>query len=241
MSFPDLNRLRVLFDRLIELPTEQRSLFLSSHEGLGDETLAQLRQLLHDDEALAAYTAKRLNVTARPASPRDWIGQRIGSYEVERTIGTGGMGCVLFARRVDGNVRQHVAIKVLHDWRRTAEARARFRLEGQVLALLRHPRIATLFAVDELPDGTPYLVMEYVEGVPLTEFLQRHNPTLRQRLMLFLQICDAVAYAHRNLVVHRDQSLSIRRNEARICGDQGRTHSAGIAIDAAVRANREQA
>jgi serine/threonine-protein kinase len=206
MSDPDLRRVRELFGLLIDMPTEDRLAFLAGQAGIDESTRAQLLQLLRDDEAVAAHTAKRAHVPvdARTSAPRDWVGRRIGSFEVERVLGSGGMGCVLFARRIDGGVTQNVAIKVMHDWRADADGRARFRLEGQVLALLRHPHIATLYAVDELADGTPYIVMEYVEGVPLRDFLGQRAPTIERRLVLFLQICDAVAYAHRNLVVHRD-------------------------------------
>jgi serine/threonine-protein kinase len=195
-----------LFGLLIDMPTDDRLAFLSGQADIDESTRAQLLQLLRDDEAVAAHTAKRAHVPVdtRTSAPRDWVGRRIGSFEVERVLGSGGMGCVLFARRIDGGVTQNVAIKVMHDWRADADGRARFRLEGQVLALLRHPHIATLYAVDELSDGTPYIVMEYVDGMPLRDFLSQRTSTLKQRLALFLRICDAVAYAHRNLVVHRD-------------------------------------
>lgn len=209
MSGPDLRRIRELFGLLIDMPTERRLDFLAGQADIDEQTCLQLLQLLRDDAAVAAHTAKRMHipVDALTNTPGVWVGRRIGSFEVERVLGSGGMGCVLFARRIGGGVTQDVAIKVMHDWRADADGRARFRLEGQVLALLRHPHIATLHAVDELSDGTPYIVMEYVEGLPLRDFLGQRAPTLKRRLALFLQICDAVAYAHRNLVVHRDLKL----------------------------------
>src|SRR5262249_51816109 len=128
----------------------------------------------------------------------------IGAFVIERELGRGGMGSVFLAHRADGSVEQKVAIKLIRPEQLDAHTLARFRLERQVLALLKHPHIGALLDLGELDDGTPYVVMEYVEGEPITAYCARQNGGLRDRLRLFLDVCDAVSYAHRNMVVHRD-------------------------------------
>lgn len=142
-----------------------------------------------------------LDDATRPMSMRP--GARIGSYRVIREIGRGGMGTVFLAERADDEYRQQVAVKIVHD-ARSPEILNWFRDERQILATLDHPNIARLMDGGTTLDGLPYLVMEYVEGVPLDEYCTANQPDLSQRLRLFRQICSAVAYAHRSLVVHRD-------------------------------------
>jgi serine/threonine-protein kinase len=202
MSITEFRRIRELFDQLADLPAAQRRPFLQARADVADSTCRQLLELLAEDEELADKTARRAYALHRPA--RDWIGSRIGDFEIVREIGGGGMGRVHLARRIEGGITQQVAIKIIHAWRSDGDGLARFRLEGQVLALLRHPHIAMLHGIGELADGTPYVVMEYVDGLPLLDYVRKHALGLRARLAIFLQICDAVSYAHRSLVVHRD-------------------------------------
>jgi serine/threonine-protein kinase len=114
------------------------------------------------------------------------------------------MGDVFLAHRADGSVSQQVAIKIIRADMLDAHTLARFRLERQVLAILEHPNIASLIDAGELDDGSPFVVMEFVEGRPITAFAQERRLGVRERLQLFLQACEAVAYAHRNMIVHRD-------------------------------------
>ncbi len=114
------------------------------------------------------------------------------------------MGAVFLAQRIDDNYEQKVAIKIMSAHLVQADAINRFRAERQILANLRHPNIAQLLDGGTTDEKLPYLVMEYVEGWPVDEYVETHQLTVKQRLRLFLQICDAVDYAHRNLVVHRD-------------------------------------
>ncbi len=130
------------------------------------------------------------------------VGERIGPWRVLRSIGRGGMGRVDLVERADGAYDQKAALKRLG---LVAPARVRrFLRERQILATLDHPGIARLLDGGVADDGAPYLVMEYVEGEPITAYADRHGLGLRARLRLFLQVCDAVAFAHRHLVVHRD-------------------------------------
>ncbi|WP_420455996.1 protein kinase domain-containing protein [Rubrivirga sp.] len=130
------------------------------------------------------------------------VGERIGPWRVLRPIGRGGMGRVDLVERADGAYDQRAALKRLG---LVAPARVRrFLRERQILATLDHPGIARLLDGGVADDGAPYLVMEYVEGEPITAYADRRALGLRARLRLFLQVCDAVAFAHRHLVVHRD-------------------------------------
>jgi len=128
---------------------------------------------------------------------------RIGPYVVLDRAGRGGMGVVYHAVR-DNDYRQEVAIKVVRAGAETDFLIARFHLERQALALLNHPNIARLLDGGATPDGWPYLVMEWVEGKPITEYCSQNGLGVRERLRLFLDTADAVEHAHRNLVVHRD-------------------------------------
>ncbi len=196
-------RLKQIFNTLIELPENEREGYLDAQSGIDDEMRRQLEDLLRADGRHANATTRRA-MDAKATSPSGWIGQKIGGFRIERVLGHGGMGNVFLAQRVDGGAVQQAAIKTLHAWRLDSAGLARFRLEGQVLALLQHPNIAMLHDLGELSDGAPYVIMEYVRGTPLLEFQREHNLDVQNTLQLFLLICEAVSYAHRNLVVHRD-------------------------------------
>lgn len=129
-------------------------------------------------------------------------GHRIGAYRILSLLGRGGMGEVYRAERADDQFEQQVALKLLrHD---AVEHLGRFIAERRILARLQHPGIARLYDAGITDDRRPYMVMELVEGVPITDWCRDKGANLQARLALFLQACDAVAYAHRNLVIHRD-------------------------------------
>ena len=132
------------------------------------------------------------------------VGETIGNYKLISTLGRGGMGEVYLASRADEQFRKQVAIKVVRRGLDTPETRRRFRHERQVLASLDHPNIAKLLDSGTTEDGRPYVVMDYVEGVPITEYCKSNNLTIVDRLRLFLTVCSAVQYAHQRLVIHRD-------------------------------------
>ncbi|MCB1181956.1 serine/threonine protein kinase [bacterium] len=138
------------------------------------------------------------------AAADDGVPDRVGRYRVERLLGRGGMGSVHLAVRDDGAYRQEVALKILRRGLDTDEILARFRRERQILAALDHPGIARLIDGGATADGRPFLVMEHVEGVPLTDYAAGARLTQRTRVGLLIQACDAVGYAQRHLVVHRD-------------------------------------
>jgi len=131
-------------------------------------------------------------------------GYRIGPYRLVDKLGEGGMGSVWEAQRADGMFEQTVAIKVIRFGMDSRAVKIRFRRERELLARLSHPNIARLFDGGITEDGQAYFVMEKIIGEPLMHYVTRHRPTLRQRLRLFVPLCEAVAYAHRQLIVHRD-------------------------------------
>src|SRR6202035_2841453 len=125
-----------------------------------------------------------------------------GAYSIVKLIGRGGMGEVYRAIRADGQYQQTVALKLVRAGSRTCVDR--FNAERQFLAALDHPGIARLYDGGVTADGHPYMVMEYVEGENLLAWCEVRQASLQERLVLFLQVCDAVAYAHSHLIVHRD-------------------------------------
>jgi eukaryotic-like serine/threonine-protein kinase len=132
------------------------------------------------------------------------MGDRIGPYRVLRTLGTGGMGEVYLAERADAQFEQQVAIKVVHGGALAVAMHSRLKLERQILAQLDHPNIAHLLDGGALPDGSAYIVMEYVDGVAIDIFCDSNRADIAARLRLFQAVCAAVHYAHQNLIVHRD-------------------------------------
>jgi serine/threonine-protein kinase len=130
------------------------------------------------------------------------VATRCGPYLLIRLLGRGGMGSVYLAERADGEVNQRVAVKLLSYGADDPAFRERFLRERQILATLNHAGIARLVDAGHIPTGQPYLVMEYVDGMPIDEYAGGLD--LRAKLKLFLEVCDAVSYAHRNLVIHRD-------------------------------------
>lgn len=128
----------------------------------------------------------------------------IGGYRLIRKIGEGGMGVVFLAEKTDPDFRRQVALKIVKTEVCSKKIFKRFNLERRILAQLEHPNIAHLIDGGKTSDGLPYLVMEYVEGVPLIEFAESRKLSLKKRLELFRQVCAAVSFAHRHAVIHRD-------------------------------------
>ena len=151
-----------------------------------------------------ATAAAVVNASASRDSETRFVGQRIGAYRLLREIGRGGMARVFLAERADGEFEQRVAVKLLRPGLDSDLDRARFRAERQILAALEHANIARLLDGGLTDDGVPYLVLEYVDGVPITAYCDQHRLSARERLTLFRPVLEAVQYAHRNLVVHRD-------------------------------------
>jgi serine/threonine protein kinase len=198
-------RIQSLFHHAADLPPSDQRAFLES-ACAGDDELLQhvLAMLLEDarhssllDVSLAHVADRLLDRTAAKPAPA-----QIGPYTIREFLGEGGMGVVYRAERQElGSV---VAVKVLRDAWLSPARRERFAAEQRTLAQLNHPFIARLYDADELTDGTPWFVMEYVEGVPLTDYCKTRALSIAERLQLFRDVCEAVQHAHRQLVIHRD-------------------------------------
>lgn len=196
-----------LFCRALDRSPADRDGFVAEASG-GDCVLAdEVRRLLDDlDESgdfLESSALARYPYLDTPPDP-DVRGKRIGSYEILHPIGYGGMGAVYLASRADAAYRQQVAIKLIQPGLDFKSVIHRFRNERQILADLHHPNIARLLDGGTTEDGLPYLVMEYIEGRTITEYADSAGLSVADRLELFVTVCEAVHYAHQNLVVHRD-------------------------------------
>jgi eukaryotic-like serine/threonine-protein kinase len=197
-------KLEPLFHQAVLLAAPERDAFLDLNCA-GD---VQLRRELTALLASADRTLGPLQEPIRRAVDELTgvsAGQSIGPYRVIRLLGEGGMGRVYLAVRADEQYRQQVAIKMMHAGQLAPHRLlARFRAERQILADLNHPNIARLLDGGITPEGVPYIVMEYVEGVPIHIYCRTHHLSVRERLRIFSSVCSAVDYAHRHLVVHRD-------------------------------------
>lgn len=193
-------RVDELFAQALDLDPEQRGSFLD--EACEDDLREEVERLLAAHEQARSFLEG--DAGGELGKLRDEEAH-IGPYRLERCIGRGGMGVVYLARRDDAEFRRKVAIKVLsRSLGNDEELHRRMRTERQILAGLDHPHIARLYDGGALDDGRPYLVMELVEGLPIDRWCDARRRTIRQRLELFLDVCDAVEHAHKNLLVHRD-------------------------------------
>jgi serine/threonine protein kinase len=203
----DLKQIEDLFYAALDLDDEERARLLAPYsEGIRQDVVS----LIEEDRrgsivsraiyqtANAVLDSKNENLSIAP-------GQRIGSYEIQREIGSGGMGSVYLATRADDTYQRQVAIKFVRSEYNTTLFRERFQRERRILGRLDHPYIARLLDAGSTPQDQPYFVMEYVtEGRPITEYVRQHHLSLRERIELFVKVCEAVQYAHQNLTVHRD-------------------------------------
>jgi serine/threonine protein kinase len=193
-----------LFRDVVDLSPVERARYFDTH-AIAPEARQDIESLIQFDtvglgpltESVAAAAARLLSDDGAIAE-----GGRCGPYVLVRVLGRGGMGTVFLAQRTDGEVEQRVAIKFVPATSMSAAFRERFLRERQILASLQHPGIAHLLDAGRTAGGHPYLVMEFVDGTPIDRYAE--SLPIRQRLHLFLRVCDAVAYAHRNLVIHRD-------------------------------------
>lgn len=207
MSFSRWDRVKELFDQALERPPDERTAFLE--EACDDPSVrAEVKALLDAERNAPSFLEEGAGVLGRPLldeeAPTGGEGRHIGPYRLVERIGRGGMGVVYRAERADGEFEQEVAIKLLPRYFETESRVARFRAERQILANLDHPSIARLLDGGVTDGGMPYLVMEYVEGEPITSYAERHDLSIAARLKLLQTVLAAVRAAHTSLVVHRD-------------------------------------
>lgn len=197
-----------LFLAASELPAGQRSSFMDEACNGDSDLRDAVNSMLAADEldeqfieAPAMELAAGL-IESYKFEP-DEVHQ-IGPYQLMKLLGEGGMGAVYLASRSDDHYQKQVAIKLVKRGLDNEDMRRRFRHERQILANLDHPNIAHLIDGGTTNDGRPFLVMDYVAGVPITRYCDEHRLSVEERLNLFQLVCAAVGYAHRNLVIHRD-------------------------------------
>jgi tetratricopeptide (TPR) repeat protein len=211
-------------ERVYQLAREQapgrRAAFLEQTCGRDEELRLEVESLLsHADGAEEYFEAAVLEVAAHardlpgvavgttgrtvPQGPGETAGTAIGRYRLLRKIGEGGMGEVWLAEQEEP-VRRRVALKLVKAGMNTREVIARFESERQALALMDHPAIAKVFDAGSRPRGGPYFVMEYVAGIPITDYCDNNRLSIRQRLELFIQVCEGVHHAHQKAIIHRD-------------------------------------
>ena len=208
------SELEEILDALLDLPPDRRAARLAERCRGDAELEAAARRLLAacevDDDFLAAGPAAALpRRNGAPAGPPaagsdPFRGRRLGAWTLDERLGEGGMGVVYRAHRHDGAFRQEAAVKLAPGVLLSDELRQRFEGERQLLARLRHPHVARLLDGGTTADGIPYLVTELVDGEPVDRHCERRGLGLADRLRLLLQVCAAVDYLHRHLVVHRD-------------------------------------
>ena len=201
-------RLRDLFDQLVEIEPDLRDDVIRAECGGDDAMERELRELLAADDVQQGRTAQaRLRLLdegqqalASAAEP----GERVGPWLLREVLGRGGMGVVYRAERADGEVQQQVAVKVLQRMHGDDTGLRRFAQERDIVAQLAHPGIARLFDAGTTRDGAPWYAMELVAGETIVQWSESRNASIAERLDAFLRVCDAVRFAHANLVLHRD-------------------------------------
>ena len=229
-------RIEDLYHEAVELDETHRAEFLSQ-ACKGDEDLRrEVESLLaHEERAARFIESPAMEVAARlvgseslqdassaetlPPGETIVAGSVIGPYHLLQLIGEGGMGEVWLAEQKEP-VRRRVALKLIKVGMDTREVVARFQSERQALALMDHPAIAKVFDAGSTPQGRPYFVMEYVAGLPITDYCDKHKLTARQRLELFIQVCEGVQHAHQKAIIHRDlkpSNILVARSMASRC------------------------
>ena len=214
----DLKRRFALFDQVADLPTAERPAWFSALQAREPQHVAAVQAMLGEldqsstlpeqSPSLIGVSAQEFEAHVDVAAAPDMAapigaGDVVGPWQLERKIGEGGMGAVWLAARRDGNFEGHAAIKFLRTGLGKTELVDRFLRERRLLARLTHAGIARLLDAGT-HQGEPYLVMEYIDGVPITDWAGSHAPQLAQRIDLLLQVCRATEYAHGQLIVHRD-------------------------------------
>lgn len=208
MNSNEWKQVKALLDELLSLDGNARRARLAATD-VSDEIRAEALSLLSvEDKASDMMSGSAIEFSASFLTDDDiqkaYVGKKIGIYKIVREIDDGGMGAVYLATRDDGKFEQRVAIKLLRRELNTSGLRQRFEQERRILASLEHKNIARLLDAGTTDDGVPYFVMEYVEGLAIDHYCDQNELDLNERLDLFRKVCEAVNFAHRNLIIHRD-------------------------------------
>ena len=193
------------FDTLLDLPTQEREIRLAAMK-LSPEVRIQVEKLLKSDSELGPLDepGRLLTGLGLDTPKQDLRGREVGEWTLGEELGRGGMSVVYQAERKVGGARQTAALKLLTVGALAGHGRERFLREQSILARLEHPHIAGLLDAGVLDDGTPWMAMACIEGVHIDTWCRQHKLDTRAIVQLFVQVCDTVDFAHRNLVIHRD-------------------------------------
>lgn len=208
--YPDIDQdlwstIEQWFHHIVDLPEEEQQRALNSLKETEPETFQWLKILLDEDSNTHPILSR-----SAPEILDEWhhdhelIGSTIGAFLLTEHIGQGAMGSVFCAKRNDGQFDQTVALKLMRPVMHDDTFQQLFKEERQILAGLNHPHIARLYDGGFAYNGRPYFTMEYISGESITEYCLHHHLALKKRLEIFLQVCDAVSFAHRSLIVHLD-------------------------------------
>ncbi|MFN0276962.1 MAG: serine/threonine protein kinase [Pyrinomonadaceae bacterium] len=201
--------INALLMKALALDPQERLAFLEK-QPVSAEIRNEVESLLafeHDAEVILQTSAIEFSkdfFDDDPEPDRTMAGQEIGAYRIVSELGVGGMGAVYLAERRDGKFDQKVAIKLLKREFNARQIRESFRREIEIQSKLVHPNVAAMLDTDTTSDGIPYIVMEFVDGLPIDKYCRENNLGLNERLKIFNKSCEAVAFAHQNLIVHRD-------------------------------------
>jgi len=208
-----------MLQQALELEPQERSAFLAQRCAADQSLRQEVETLLASEGQIrsgfldsAAIPSFLLDEEAQFRLPR---GKRIGAFEILEEVAQGGMGAVYRAVRADGLYKQQVALKIVRAELGSELTATRFRNERQILATLDHPNIAKILDGGSTAEGIPYFVMEFIDGLPITDYCHRHKLSIDARLNLFRTVCSAVHYAHQRLVIHRD----IKPSNILVAGD----------------------
>ncbi|MEM6471310.1 MAG: protein kinase [Planctomycetota bacterium] len=199
---------RTVFLEAVEIDDEgRRDQFLTDACGKDSDLRRRVDELLRasdsEDGFLEQPPVGLQSTLVTPKVEDEWIGDQIDQYTIMEKIGEGGFGFVFVANQ-DQPVRRHVALKIVKPGMGTKEVIARFEAERQAVAMMDHPNIAKIFDAGVTSDGRPYFVMELVRGLPITDFCDAQEMSIRNRVELFVDVCSAVQHAHQKAVIHRD-------------------------------------
>src|SRR5215475_3920562 len=192
-------RVKEIVGSVLERPVAERSAYL-------DEACAQDSDLRAEVESLLSAYPDDHGLSESPWHGVAELGAQskdIGPYRLVKELGVGGMGQVWLAEQVEP-VRRQVALKLIKAGMYDASTAQRFRAERQSLAIMDHPAIAKVFDAGTTTVGQPYLVMEYVDGLPITDYCGAKKLSIRERLQLFIRVCEGVQHAHQKAIIHRD-------------------------------------
>jgi len=208
------HRLSALLDTALEMAASERETWLQNlpndHSSLQEPLrtlLAQRARIETGDFLKKPDFAAALRVETKRSqisSTELQSGSEVGAYRLLRELGRGGMGSVWLGERIDRKLKRQVALKFPYAGPNQRQLAERLVRERDILASLEHPNIARLYDADVTALGQPFLVLEYVDGIPINDYCDQHRLTIRERLVLFLQVLNAVQYAHTHLVIHRD-------------------------------------